>query len=248
VARVAEICCGSLEDSIIAEKAGADRIELNNAMYLGGLTPSIGTINEVLKNCQIPVVVMVRPRPGGFYYNDYEFNTMLTDIRLIAQYPIKGIVFGCLTESREIDEYKTSKIIDLANQNNLETIFHRAFDCVGNPYRSIEKLIKMGVKRVLTSGLQPKAEAGIEVLVKLQKVYGNDIEILVGSGVNASNCARLIQKTDIKQYHSSCRSWRNDPTTVGNVSYSYAKSPNEEQYEIVSYEKAVEFVKAVKGN
>ncbi|WP_236915535.1 copper homeostasis protein CutC [Clostridium sp. Cult2] len=33
------------------EKAGAHRIELNNAMYLGGLTPSLGTIELVVENC-----------------------------------------------------------------------------------------------------------------------------------------------------------------------------------------------------
>lgn len=41
----------AVEYAIIAEKAGAHRIELNNATYLGGLTPSLGTIELVVENC-----------------------------------------------------------------------------------------------------------------------------------------------------------------------------------------------------
>ncbi|MCI5651380.1 MAG: copper homeostasis protein CutC, partial [Ruminococcus bromii] len=39
-----EVCCGCTEDAVEAEAGGADRIELNSALFLGGLTPSIGTL------------------------------------------------------------------------------------------------------------------------------------------------------------------------------------------------------------
>lgn len=245
--RIVEICCGSLEDAIVAEKAGADRIELNNALYLGGLTPSIGTINLVAEKTNIPVAVMVRPRPGGFNYNDYEFQTMIADTEAMAVLDIEGVVFGCLNDKSEIDEYKNKKLIEIIHKHNKDAIFHRAFDCVKDPYKSIEVLIDMGVKRVLTSGLKRKAIDGVDVLAKLQKNYGDKIEILAGSGVNATNCSDLIKKTGISQYHSSCTTWRHDPTTISNVSYSFAAYPNEENYNIVSFKTACEFVQAVKN-
>ena len=70
-----EICCGSIDDAIEAEKGGADRVELCSALFLGGLTPSLGTIQEAKRRLKIPVVVMVRPRGGGFAYSEAEMAT-----------------------------------------------------------------------------------------------------------------------------------------------------------------------------
>ncbi len=180
--KVAEICCGSIEDALIAQRAGADRIELNNAMYLFGLTPSLGTIKLAVESCHVPLVVMARPRPGGFNYNDHELDTILADIESMVEYDIEGVAFGCLDENRNIDKEKNKKIIDVIHKGNKDAIFHRAFDGVKNPFRSMELLIDLGVKRVLTSGLNTTAERGVELLAELQHSYGDKIEILAGGG------------------------------------------------------------------
>ncbi|MFT4413755.1 copper homeostasis protein CutC [Fredinandcohnia humi] len=245
--RIAEICCGSLEDALHAEKAGADRIELNNAMYLFGLTPSIGTIQRVVNNCTIPIVVMVRPRPGGFFYNEYEFRTMLSDIEALMDFTIEGVAFGCLDENCNIDIEKNKKIIEMIHKNKKDAVFHRAFDCVQDPYKSIEVLIDLGVKRVLTSGLKNTAWEGMELLTKLQDKYGEKIEIVAGGGVNASNASDLIHKTGVLQYHSSCKNWRKDPTTISNVSFAFAEHPHQEDYNVVDFYQATRFVKAIKN-
>ena len=44
-----EVCCGSVDDAVEAERGGADRIELNSSIFLGGLTPSLGSIIEAKK-------------------------------------------------------------------------------------------------------------------------------------------------------------------------------------------------------
>ena len=56
-----EICCGSADDVIQAEKGGADRVELNSNLFQGGLTPSIGMLEVVKRYVSIPVMTMVRP-------------------------------------------------------------------------------------------------------------------------------------------------------------------------------------------
>ena len=77
-----EICCGSADDVFEAAAAGADRVELNAALFLGGLTPSIGEVLEA-KKAGIEIVAMVRPREGGFCYSPREFETMLADARAL---------------------------------------------------------------------------------------------------------------------------------------------------------------------
>ena len=39
--RIIEVCCGGYYDALQAYKGGAKRIELNSALHLGGLTPTI---------------------------------------------------------------------------------------------------------------------------------------------------------------------------------------------------------------
>ncbi len=80
-----EICCGSYEDAINSYIGGAKRIELNSALHLGGLTPSIGSLTLTKKNTDLKVICMVRPRGAGFCYNDIEFEQMMEDARVLLE-------------------------------------------------------------------------------------------------------------------------------------------------------------------
>ena len=83
---VLEICCGSFEDVKTAYENGADRVELNSALYLGGLTPSLANLICAKEQCEIPVVAMVRPRGGGFCYSLEEYQTMILDTKLLLEH------------------------------------------------------------------------------------------------------------------------------------------------------------------
>ena len=92
-----EACCGSADDALEAARGGADRVELNAALFLGGLTPSAGSLRVLRRASGIPVMAMLRPREGGFCYTDAEFATMLADGELLLSCGADGLVFGCLT-------------------------------------------------------------------------------------------------------------------------------------------------------
>lgn len=235
--KIVEICCGSYEDAFNAYRGGASRIELNSALHLGGLTPSLGTLKLTKQNTDLKVITMIRPRGAGFCYSEKEFEVMKEDTLLMMQNGADGIAFGCLDENGNIHRKQTKEIIDIVKEYHGEVVFHRAFDCVKDPFASIEILIELGVDRILTSGLEMKAMEGIELIAKLQEKYGNQIEILAGSGINASNAKEMMARTGIHQVHSSCKDWLHDPTTACNhVSYAYAPAPHENDYDVVSEE------------
>lgn len=243
--KIIEICCGSYEDALAAYRGGAKRIELNSALYMGGLTPSLGTLILCKKNTDLKVIAMVRPRGAGFCYTADEFETMKTDAELLMRHGADGIAFGCLDRNGGIHTEQTRSMVDIIKKYHGEAVFHRAFDCVKDPYRSMEHLIGLGIDRVLTSGLQAKAMDGIPLIFELHKRYGDRIELLAGSGMNADNAKEMMERTGILQIHSSCKGWAYDPTTTGaEVSYSYASGSHLNDYDIVDEKSVRKLVEA----
>lgn len=231
---VLEICCGSFEDVKTAYENGAGRVELNSALYLGGLTPSLANLICAKEQCEIPVVAMVRPRGGGFCYSLEEYQTMILDTKILLEHGADGIAFGFLKENQTLDTERTKELIHLIREHGGEAVFHRAFDCVADQKKTIEQLIGLGADRILTSGGAPDVWSGREQLKQLQKEYGSEIEILAGSGVNENNVTELMTYTGVHQVHSSCRVWKKDITTSNEyVDFSYAGIQEKNQYEAV---------------
>ena len=240
-----EVCAGSVQDCINAQLGGADRVELNSALHLGGLTPSLAMLRLVKEKTSLKVVCMDRPRAAGFCYDDVEIETMFEDARILLENGADGISFGFLNSDATINETETKKMVELIHQYQKEAVFHRAFDCVDDPMHAIKQLIDCGVDRILTSGLQHTAMQGASVLEKLQSEFGNQIELLAGSGINANNIRALKEQTGLHQFHGSCKEWCKDPTTtVGNVSYAYHEG---DDYDCVSLEKVKRIVQELRG-
>lgn len=244
--RIVEICCGSYYDAKNAYLGKAKRIELNSALYLGGLTPSVATLRQVKKDFDLEVICMVRPRGAGFCYNDEDFLIMKEEAKDLLENGADGIAFGILDQDGNIDLKRNQEMIEIIKSYHKTAVFHRAFDCVKDYDQAIRQLIDLGVNRVLTSGLEAKAMDGKGVIKYLQSHYGDQIQILAGSGMNASNAKEMMDHTGIYQVHSSCKDWLNDPTTSSNhVTYAYATSPHENDYEIVSKELVEKLVASI---
>jgi len=240
-----EVCAGSVQDCINAQLGGADRVELNSALHLGGLTPSLAMLKLVKEKTSLKVICMDRPRAAGFCYDDVEIETMFEDAKILLENGADGISFGFLNSDATINVTETKKMVELIHQYQKKAVFHRAFDCVDDPMHAIKQLIDCGVDRILTSGLQPTAMQGASVLEKLQSEFGDQIELLAGSGINANNIRALKEQTGLHQFHGSCKEWCKDPTTtVGNVSYAYHES---DDYDCVSLEKVRSIVQELRG-
>lgn len=247
--RMVEICCGSYYDAKQAALGGAKRIELNSALQLGGLTPTTATLKLVKQEFpELKVIAMVRPRGAGFCYSEEDFAVMEAECRDLMANGADGIAFGCLNPDGTLNREQNQKLIDIVKSSGKEkeAVFHRAFDCVQDPDKTAEELIVMGVDRILTSGLKPKAADGVETLCKLQGRYGDRIEFLAGSGVNASNARQLMDKTGLTQVHSSCKDWLRDETTARReVSFGMASGAQESCYDAVSRQLVEELLRSV---
>ncbi|WP_025729410.1 copper homeostasis protein CutC [Atopobacter phocae] len=220
--RVLEVCAGSAEDCMVAERGGADRIELNSALSLGGLTPTIATLERAKSSTTIPIICMIRPRGGGFYYQTIEKEVMLHDAEKLLEAGADGLAFGALTETGELDQLFAQQMVDLIKKHQKESVFHRAFDVAKQPEKVVNQLIELGVHRILTSGRQSSAFEGRTYLNQLIQSTNGQIEILPGAGLTEDNIEVFLKDVPLAtQVHSSCKGYWEDPTTIGeNVSYA----------------------------
>lgn len=205
-----EVCCGCTEDAINAYKGGADRIELNSSLFLGGLTPSVGTLRLVKKETDFPVMCMVRPREGGFCYSDTEYETMKEDAKLLLENGADGLVFGFLHGDGTIDVERTKEFIALCGDK--EKVFHRAIDVTPDLIEATKLLSSLGITRVLTSGGKPTVMEGAEVIKEMLAVAG-DMQILPGGSIRQNNVEEIVEKTGVNQVHASMRKLHYDTST-----------------------------------
>lgn len=208
-----EICTNSVAGAKAAEKFGAKRIELCTALSVGGLTPNFGLIQQCVKNSTIEVHVMIRHNEGGFCYSEKDVELMKIDIKAAKEAGAKGVVFGILNSTNEISKFN-KELVTLSKSLGLEVTFHRAFDFVSNYKLAIEQLIEMQFDRLLTSGLQSTAEKGLDVITELQTNYGKQIQIMAGSGINASN-VKKIANSGINNIHFTAQKSIQNVTKLG---------------------------------
>ena len=230
--RKLEICCFSAEAALLAEKAGADRIELCDNYSEGGTTPSWATIKYAVDNLKIPVNVIVRPRGGDFLYSKMEYEIMKRDILEMKRLGVSGIVFGILTKNGEIDIDRTEEILELSHP--LDNTFHRAFDMCNDHMKALEILKQIGVRRVLTSGGRNNAYEGIELITKLVKSAGNEIIVMPGSGLNEKTIGEIMDWTGASEYHSSARIFTSSNMDYANPDIQLGKTQNIDEYKKVS--------------
>ncbi|HEY2785043.1 MAG TPA: copper homeostasis protein CutC [Fimbriiglobus sp.] len=196
-----EAACETVDDALAATAGGADRIELCSALDLDGLTPSVGLYREVRSATPLPIVVMLRPRSGDFVYSDADLRALRNDLDQFRSLEPNAVIFGILTRDGMIDEARCSDLIQLAR--GVPCVFHRAFDLCRDRSSGLESLIRIGFRRVLTSGGAEKASDGVSILRELNDLAAGRIEILPGGGIRAGSAAAIVAATGCRQLHAS---------------------------------------------
>jgi copper homeostasis protein len=196
-----EIACFEITSAEIALQSMADRIEFCADISRGGTTPDFYEFLHLKRTYSTPIYVIIRPRGGDFYYTEHEFLQMKNSIISFKEAGADGFVFGILDAHNEIDERKNRELLELAGDT--PCTFHRAFDRTSDLEKSIETLIKLGFRTVLTSGGKKTALEGQKSLKNLIEKYQHKIEILIGGGVRSENLAEIRNFTGGTSFHSS---------------------------------------------
>lgn len=184
-----ELCIQNIDDVIIAEKYKKiiNRIELNSAIEVGGLTPDLEILKIAKQKTTIPIIAMLRVRSSNFTYTDLEFLAMYESAKNLLKYA-DGLAFGALNKDDTIDIDKTKIILNLCKEYKKEFVFHRAIDVSKNYLENIKMLDNMGVDRILTSGHEQNVELGFDNIKNIR----TKCEILLGSGINIKNYSKFM--------------------------------------------------------
>lgn len=200
---ILECCVDSVESAINASNGGADRLELCGNLIIGGTTPSLYLFEEIRKNCDIKIHVLIRPRFGDFLYTNYEKQIMKKEIELFRDAGADGIVVGCLDENGDIDFELMKEFIDLSGE--MKVVLHRAFDVCKDPFVALEKSISLGIDTILTSGQQNNCLAGIDIIKELNDIANDKISIMAGGGMNSNVIEKFLNETEVKSFHMSAK-------------------------------------------
>ena len=174
-------------------------MELCAGLPEGGTTPSAGMIAAVRKNISIGLQVMIRPRGGDFCYSPDEFGIMQRDILIAKQLGANGVVLGMLDADGNIEKERMRQLVELARP--LKVTCHRAIDMSSDLLRAAHDLIDAGVDRILTSGGEKSAIAGIHAIAQLVQATQGRIPIMACGGIFRGNAQRIVEQTNVPEIH-----------------------------------------------
>ena len=215
---ILEVCAFTIQSCLIAQRAGAARVELCDNPLEGGTTPSYGTIRQAREKLDILLYPIIRPRSGNYYYDEEEFAILRQDIQLCKELGCNGISVGACTIQAEIDTERMKRIVEWAYPMGVTC--NRVFDGTPDPFKALEALIACGCERILTSGQKAAAPEAADLLAKLVKQANGRISIMPGAGIHSSNVAALRKACGAREYHASARKAAPNPLTFINAAVS----------------------------
>lgn len=196
---ILEVIACSVADAVEAEKGGAGRLEVVSDFALGGLTPPLKLVRDILAAVRIPVRVMLRENKGYTVADAAEKERLCTMARELSKLHIDGLVLGFLRDG-EIDLAPMARI--LSHAPNLKATLHHAFEEARDPLQAI-RLVKghRQIDRILTYGGSGDWSEKIERLAGYEWQARPEITILAGGGLNKQVIQTIREATGICEFH-----------------------------------------------
>ena len=195
-----ECCVESHSEALIAEKRGADQLELCSDLANDGLTPDTALTEKILETISIPLKVMIRHRKGDFFYDKSDISIIRNQINSMKLIGIKHIVFGSLTHLNRINLEQIKMVSEWAYPMNVT--YHKAIDLSENFFEDTELLLQFkNVKSLLTSGQASTAEKGYLTLKRLLADFGKNIKIISAGSITDKNLNKIHNMIRGRYYH-----------------------------------------------
>jgi len=195
-----ECCVESHSEALIAEKRGADQLELCSDLANDGLTPDTALTEKILETISIPLKVMIRHRKGDFFYDKSDISIIRNQINSMKLIGIKHVVFGSLTHLNRINLEQIKMVSEWAYPMNVT--YHKAIDLSENFIEDTELLLQFkNVKSLLTSGQASTAEKGYLTLKRLLVDFGKNIKIISAGSITDKNLNKIHNMIKGRYYH-----------------------------------------------
>ena len=192
-----EVITCSVEDAREAELGGAGRLEVVRDLHLGGLTPPVELVRDILDAVSIPIRVMIRERNDYSAGTDAELKRLCSLATELGSLSVDGLVMGFLTGT-DLDLTALNTIV--SQVPHCSVTLHHAFEDLSDPLRGIDclRLIRQ-VDRILTaggSGAWPDRKRRLMDYAKCP-----EIKILAGGGMSFETIEELANSTDVHEFH-----------------------------------------------
>ena len=197
--KVLEVIVNSLHDAVEAEQGGADRLEVVRDLDVGGLTPHLDLVLQILAAVKIPVRVMLRENASMSLANSGELDLLCRTAAEFNALPLDGLVAGFIQHG-EVDLAVMQSISKSAPK--LKITFHRAFDDLPDPLLTIRTLKTIPqVDHILTTGGPGSWPARKLRLHYWQRYAAPEITILAGAGLLETVISDLRRDVEIREMH-----------------------------------------------
>jgi copper homeostasis protein len=188
-----EVIACSVADAVEAERGGAGRLEIVRALDVGGMTPPVSLVRDIVAAVSIPVRVMVRENAGFEAGGEAEIEALCRSAREFAALGVDGLVLG-FVRGHQLDLAPAQQI--LSNAPGMKATFHRAFEELEDTAAGVAALKAVPqFDRILVS---PARVHGLEQLVQSA---APELTIIAGGGLDANAIRALRKTTGIREFH-----------------------------------------------
>jgi copper homeostasis protein len=190
-------------DAAGAQQGGADRLEVVADMDSDGLTPSVDTVRDLKRECDLPLRVMLRAN-DGFSTSGSELTRLQGAAHQLAEAGADGFVLGFLGPTVEIDVDATLALAD--EFGGLPWTFHRAIDHALDYDRAWQRLRMMPrLDTVLTAGSARGVPAGLDDLCRRASDDAEVARLMMAGGGLVADHVPWLARAGVRKFHVGSR-------------------------------------------